>query len=185
MCYKLVQIYACDHSKAICTTPCPHALALSNTRNSTELPSILRSNPTAFSIVPSSRRNAAVDPLPSLADVPLMPEVTSLPGRSLQPDVSPLLDVPPRPAFRIMTDGSPATPFPAVPTSSHLDAAPLGHTVEAQSEQLVVQPAYCSYYFPHYLMRSLRPCRQCYLQPEWEGLRRVWVEKYRIDHHMG
>jgi hypothetical protein len=26
MCNKLLQLYACDHSKTICTTPCPHAI---------------------------------------------------------------------------------------------------------------------------------------------------------------
>lgn len=184
MCYKLIQTYACDHTKVICTTPCPHALAPSSARKSVDLASILRSNSTVSSIAPSSRRGAvAADPLPSSADVSPMPGVTSLPGKSLQPDLSPLHDEFPRPAFRIKIDNPPAAPFSAAPTSSHVHAAPADHAAEAQPEQLV-QPVYCSYYFPHYLVQSRRPCRECYLQPEWEGVRRRWVESYRIDHPM-
>jgi hypothetical protein len=167
MCRRLLQTYACDHSKVVCTTPCPFAQA------------------SAMPLVaPSSCKSEAAGPLSSSAEVSPMPGATSLPGRPVQQDVSPLLDESPQPAFRIKTDKpAAAAPFAAVPTSSHLDAALSDHAGEAQPEQ-PVQPRYCQSFFLHYLPQSRRPCRLCYSQPEWEDVRRRWVERYRSEHPM-
>ena len=33
-------------------------------------------------------------------------------------------------------------------------------------------------------MTSQYPCRECYGNAEWEGLRKRWVEVYRVGHPM-
>lgn len=33
-------------------------------------------------------------------------------------------------------------------------------------------------------MASQYPCRECYGNAEWEGLRKKWVEVYRVGHPM-
>jgi hypothetical protein len=171
MCRRLLQTYACDHSKVVCTTPCPFAQA-------SAAPSV------APSVAPSFRKSEAAEPLSSSAEVSPMPGETSLPGRPVQQDVSPMLDEFPPPAFRIKIDNlTAAAPFAAIPTSSHLDAALLDHAGEAQPEQ-PVQPRYCQSFFLHYLPQSRRPCRLCYSQSEWEDVRRRWVERYRSEHPM-
>jgi hypothetical protein len=189
MCHKLVQTYACSHSKEICTTPCPHALALSSTRTPAGLSSISRSNSVVSSIAPSSRRDAAEDsPVPSMLDVSPLPGVSQQPGLFAQParsphaKVSPLTGVSPRLAFRLKIDNRPATGLPGMSTSSRLDAA-LSDNTEAQPVQST-QPVYCAYYFPHHLMQSRYPCRECYMRPEWEDMRRAWMENYQLGHPM-
>lgn len=191
MCHKLVQTYACNHSKDICTTPCPHALALSNPRPQTAPTSIARSNSTVSSIAPSSYKAAAGDsPAPSMKDVSPLPAVSQRPEVHSQPKVSPLLRIFPRPAFRFKVDNAPAPPVS--PGSSYLETAlsdnteEIPHAQSAPSAQPAqpVQPVYCAYYFPRYLTQSRYPCRECYMRPEWEDMRKAWVENYQLGHPM-
>jgi hypothetical protein len=184
MCHKLVQTYACSRSEDICTTPCPHALALSSARVTAESTFISRSNSTVSSIAHSSRQHATNSPASSLLEMSPLPRVTTQPGVSSQRGVSPkakasLLAVSLQPAYRFRLHNPPATPLSLVSTS-HLDAALFDHAAGTQP----VQSVYCPYFFPRHLMPSRYPCRECYMQPEWEGMRRAWVENYQLGHPM-
>ncbi|KAF7671638.1 hypothetical protein GT037_010160 [Alternaria burnsii] len=57
MCHKLLQAYACDHKRIVCTTPCPHAIAtgrqISNDLCKT-VPELSRSSSAVSSMTPSA-----------------------------------------------------------------------------------------------------------------------------------
>lgn len=106
---------------------------------------------------------------------------------SSQREVSPktkasLLAVSRQPAFRFKLDNPPATPLSPV-SASHLDAVLFNRAAEIEPVQ-PVKSEYCPYFFPRHLMPSRYPCRECYMQPEWEGMRRAWVENYQLGHPM-
>jgi hypothetical protein len=71
MCHKLLQVYACDHNNTVCSTPCPHAIAIGRRIPSDHgnAPDLSRSSSVVSSMTPRSsstppRRNDVQD-LPS------------------------------------------------------------------------------------------------------------------------
>lgn len=71
MCHKLLQVYACGQNKAICTTPCPHAIATGRRipGDRGNAPGVLRSSSVVSSMASSSpvlpARRTDVQDLPS------------------------------------------------------------------------------------------------------------------------
>jgi hypothetical protein len=45
-----------------------------------------------------------------------------------------------------------------------------------------LEPRFCTYYIPRYLIASKYPCIECYGNEEWNGLRAKWMESYRLGH---
>jgi hypothetical protein len=89
MCHRLLQVYACNHSKTICTTPCPHALntgRIVSLTTTTNTATISRSNSTVSSITPS-RQLAPSSPTFRLV-TPSQPSPPSYPRPSSFPDTS-------------------------------------------------------------------------------------------------
>lgn len=79
--------------------------------------------------------------------------------------------------------------FPLQPDSAALPSAAQQHppaqpslTYFTASSAPPPSPRFCEYYFPQYLVKSQYPCRECYGNAEWEGLRKKWVEVYRVGH---
>ncbi|KAH7068857.1 hypothetical protein BKA63DRAFT_392877, partial [Paraphoma chrysanthemicola] len=173
MCNKLLQIYACNHSKVVCTTPCPHALD-TGTRvpisSSTGLP---RSS-TVPSIVPPVREDEietsctqrqSHSPMPS-------PLRHSTSARGSPPPAfrfvapSPTHTVPP-PGYPGHLPTSPISPISqrstwsgtsqtsASPTSPGLPVLPASATLP--DEDFDIEPNLCEYYFPRYLAQSNQP----------------------------
>lgn len=172
MCNKLFQTHACGHSKSICTTPCPHALR--SAQRPTHIDTVqekhlLRSNSTVSSITSAAHEHSAAN---------FSYPQTHSPLRSIAPSAptSPTH----APAFRFIA------PRSASPTSSDL---PVSLSFQSQGDRagspLSVEdpePSLCAYYIPKYLFTSRYPCIDCYSKPEWEGMRKTWMENYRLGH---
>ena len=168
MCNKLLQNYACGHSKSICTTPCPHALRF--VQRPTYVSAVqekvhLQSNLTVSSITTTSHEHSATNFSCTQTHSPLR---SSAPAGSAH-----------APAFRFTAPGS------ASPASS---VSPVSHSFLSQGDRvdqpLVAdpEPRLCTYYIPRYLFTSKYPCIDCYIKPEWEGMRKTWMENYRLGH---
>ena len=82
---------------------------------------------------------------------------------------------------------SPALPSPAQPPPTHQPPPvqpPPTPTNSTNSSSPPPSSPFCDYFFPHSLVTSQYPCRECYGNAEWEGLRKRWVEVYRVGHPM-
>lgn len=85
---------------------------------------------------------------------------------------------------------SPTSPVsPILPSSnhtSHLSAAPSRFPSPSPSALVnQLEPKFCAYFIPRCLFTSKYPCLECCGKPEWEGLRRAWMEDYRLGHPLG
>jgi hypothetical protein len=175
MCNKLIQTYACGHSKSICTTPCTHALK-STAKLTTSMTAVTRSNSTISAIVPVSRspsRNFS-RPHPSNKS-PL--RVTNIPSAPSSPTHVP--------AFRFIAPSTPSPTSPVSPVSPSFtsSAAPSRFPSPSPSTMEVnVEPTFCNYYIPRHLVTSKYPCLECYGKVEWEELSARWMENYRLGH---
>ncbi|KAF1846595.1 uncharacterized protein K460DRAFT_406793 [Cucurbitaria berberidis CBS 394.84] len=190
MCYKLLQLYACGHSKTICTTPCPHAI--DTARQATHLngeqdtADLSRSSSVVSSIAPSVKRSD-LHGLPSQRGS----QALHSPG---QP--SPLhMCLPTQPAFRFVPPSehplqwplpeypqrSPASPTTRSPPLTFPKDSSVSSHLPGDEEQ-AVEPNYCPYHFPRYLVPSRRPCLECYVRPERGELPKAWKKKYKETH---
>lgn len=113
--------------------------------------------------VPTQQYSSAL-PSPALPS-PALPS-SALPSPALP---SPALPSPAQPSPT--QQPPPAQPSPTPTTST-------GSPTPPPSSQ------FCEYFFPQYLVASQYPCRECYGNAEWEGLRKKWVEVYRVGHPM-
>ncbi|KAF1927857.1 uncharacterized protein M421DRAFT_5536 [Didymella exigua CBS 183.55] len=182
MCNKLLQTYACGHSKSICTTPCLHALE-STQATASLTPStatVIRLNSTVSSINPDSRLPSRNFSRPHLSSrSPL--RVTNIPSATLSPTHVP--------AFRFIPPSTPSPTSPVSPLSpSFASSAPPSRlpspspSPSSVAREQEVEPTFCSYFIPRYLMTSKYPCIECYRKGEWEALRARWMENYRLGH---
>lgn len=154
MCFKLLQVYACIHTKAICKTPCPHAL---DTGRKVPLDNAFSND--------LSRSNSAVSSLaPSTSH-------GSQSSRFHSPPASPL-------------SPTSARPSPLGPPAGYPGHSPTSLSPSLPNEKFTIEPNYCPYHFPRYLPQSHRPCIECYTKPEWADLATRWMKQYRQDHPM-
>lgn len=191
MCNKLLQTYACGHSKSICTTPCAHALKPVNPPSDPTpeavAHAIARSNPTLSASAPEPSspvtRTATSTPAPSRLRI-----TNDGPTHAHR-------DAPPVPAFRLVppstpessppvSPASPLSPGPSVVDMPARYSAPCPWPALSVMVQLP-RPVFCKYYIPRYLTTSRYPCIECYGRPEWEALRARWMESYRLGHPLG
>ncbi|CAO2654904.1 Nn.00g116370.m01.CDS01 [Neocucurbitaria sp. VM-36] len=200
MCHKLIQLYACGHSKTICRTPCPHAIdtarQVTHLNGNHDSVNLSRSSSVISSIAPSMRRSDLHDlpsqlrsqaqhspgqPLPlrmrSLSRQPA--QTPPLAFHFVPPSQNPLLSAPP--GYAQPSPTSPTAPSPTSTFSRNSNTSPsVNHFPE--NEEHVGEPDYCSYHFPRYLPQSRRPCLQCYVQPEWEDMPKAWMRMYKETH---
>ncbi|KAH7089050.1 hypothetical protein FB567DRAFT_323586 [Paraphoma chrysanthemicola] len=198
MCNKLLQIYACNHSKVVCTTPCPDALD-TGTRvpinsstghpRSSSVPSIvppIQEDEVEYSAtqrqsrspMPSPLRHstsARASPPPAFRFVAPSPKHTNPPPG--YPGHSPTSPISQRSTWSGTSQTSTSPTSPNLPTSTTSATLP--------DEDFDIEPNFCEYYFPRYLAQSNQPCLECYMSPEWENLAREWVKKYRLEHFVG
>ncbi|XPS76748.1 hypothetical protein M3J09_008795 [Ascochyta lentis] len=181
MCNKLLQTYACGHSKSICTTPCTHALASSQpsqlevNRNEP----ISRSNSTVSSLAPATRENSTTNF--SRLQVHSPRHATAAPASTRPVDI---------PAFRFVAPDTPSPTSPVSPVSptftsrhSNPSAAPSRFPSPAPSAAATEPEAtFCDYYIPRYSFTSKYPCIECYMKSEWQGLRSAWMDNYQLGH---
>ena len=172
MCNKLLQTYACGHSKSICTTPCPHALR--SIQRPTHIDAVQEkvipwSNSTLSSITPVAHEHSATNYSCPQAHSPLRSIAPSAPTSPTH-----------GPAICFVAPGSTS------PTSS---VSPMSPSFQSRGDRTgpppsVVdpEPRLCAYYIPKYLFTSKYPCIDCYSKPEWEGMRKTWMENYRLGH---
>lgn len=179
MCNRLLQTYACGHSKSICTTPCGHALKSTQAATSSNPPTVVRSKPTVSSTVQVSHlpsRNFS-RPDPSNHS-PL--RVTNISSATSSPThVS---------AFRIVPPSTPSpsssvSPVsPSFASSSPSSRFPTPSPSCSKAKELEVEPSFCSYYIPRHLTKGTYPCIECFGKSEWEELRTRWMDNYRLGH---
>ncbi|KAF2129538.1 hypothetical protein P153DRAFT_431474 [Dothidotthia symphoricarpi CBS 119687] len=186
MCNELIQVYACGHSKDICTTPCPHA------QDTASPATISRSNSVVSSIAPSAKQNVGtnspaqrsplrtVNPSAATPNEPRAPAFRfNIPSQhALSPTFSTTntnMNSQHTLPSRYSTSSSPSTSGPTSPTAfSNQPPSPVTPV-----------PNFCPYVFPpRFLPRSRFPCLGCYMQPEWEGMRSAWMDNYRHGHPM-
>lgn len=176
MCHKLISVYACNHSKTICTTPCPYALDTGRKipRQKSNDQDLSRSDSTVSSLAPSIRLDDHPAQLRSLA-----------PQRTRQQSTQ-IASVP---AFRFI---------PPAPSPSHISGPSPGYTPHSPGpehsfhtsssaallpdEQFDIDPNFCDYHFPHNLPTSRLPCKECYISPAWQHLAPLYMKSYREQH---
>lgn len=167
MCNKLLQLYACNHSKTICTTPCPHAL---ETGRQVPLVSgihaLVRSDSTVSSLAPSNRHDYQPTQLRSH-----LAQTATPPAFRFVPPGQPSPSGPPPPGYR---GHSPTSATPTLTTSPSFPRLP--------GEECTIEPNFCPYHFPRYLPKSQHPCKECYMLPEWQDLWMRWMKWYRQEH---
>ncbi|KAF2248629.1 hypothetical protein BU26DRAFT_302584 [Trematosphaeria pertusa] len=175
MCHKLFQIHACGHTKEVCTTPCPHALATAYYASTTPADpfSDAASSPTTprYPSAPSSASPTAGEfgPLPQLV-AKARSAVNSLPSQCDR-DQPPTAD-PTSPHSVISNHPS---PLRSNPTTSLVLPNSAGGEPELTAN-------FCPYYFSRYLTPSKTPCLKCYMRPDWTNTRQRWMTWYRIEH---
>ncbi|KAF1362747.1 hypothetical protein EJ07DRAFT_152986 [Lizonia empirigonia] len=136
MCNKLLQTYACGHSKSICTTPCVHALRSTQSAHLAvqQDSTITRSNSTVSSLAPATQENSALNfsrpqlskHSPLSANAPTVPtSPTQVPAfRFVAPDTTSLSppESPVSPAFTNASYASaPSSRFPSPSPSPTMD----------------------------------------------------------------
>ncbi|EAT78687.1 hypothetical protein SNOG_14062 [Parastagonospora nodorum SN15] len=161
MCHKLISVYACNHSKIICTTPCPYAfdtggriprrkcndqdLSCSDSTVSSLAPSIrLEEHPAQLRSPPASRPGL---PLPTPQQISQQStKIASAPAFRFIPRA-------PSPSHV----GSPSPGYtPHSPESEHsLQTSPSAALLP--DEQFDIDPNFCDYHFPHNLPTSKLP----------------------------
>lgn len=181
MCKKLIQIYACSHTKTICTTACPHAIETGRQVQIDSDNGLTRSDSTVSTLVTSSiHRGSAHSHSPTTTRL-------NIESRCLPQSI-----LPNQPASPPKHPGSNTT-LPANSTTS-LDPAPLlntfpslAHTLSHPSpaKDAEIEPNFCPYYFPHNLPQSNHPCIECFVSPEWRDRVERWMKWYRNDHLLG
>lgn len=200
MCNKLFQIYACNHSKLVCTTPCPHALDTGPRVPINSATGDSRSNSTISSISPSFRESAVNDLAPQRQSRSPMSSSLRLstPARRSPPPAFRFVALPPAPAdpppsYQGRSITSPISPRSTWSGTSQAAVSPTTPNLPVPTtsparpdEEFDIEPAFCEYYFPRYLAQSKQPCLECYMMmPEWESLRRKWVKNYQLEHFVG
>ncbi|KAF3035204.1 hypothetical protein E8E12_002443 [Didymella heteroderae] len=180
MCNKLLQTYACGHSRSVCTTPCTHALK--PTANSTTSIALLtRQSPTVSSIVPVSRSPSSGFPHPQPnKHSPL--RVVNISAPSSPTNVSALRFIPPATPSTI----SPVTAASPFLSNHSLASAPPScfpsPPPSTAAADVSPEPNFCSYYIPRYLVTSRYPCLECYEKEEWKELRVRRMGNCRLGH---
>lgn len=179
MCNKLLQTYACGHSKGICTTPCDFALKPTQAAESlgTAIANVVRSNSIVSSVRPVSRspsRNFS-RPHPNNHS-PLRVVNASAPTSPNHV-----------PAFRFIEASAPSPTSSVSPVSpSFANSRPPSRFPSPSSSTAAVdvnpEPTFCSYYIPRYLITSKYPCLECYGKEEWQELRARWMKNYQLGH---
>ncbi|KAH5394304.1 hypothetical protein HBI47_241710 [Parastagonospora nodorum] len=188
MCHKLISVYACNHSKIICTTPCPYALdtggriprrkcndqdlSCSDSTVSSLAPSIrLEEHPAQLRSPPASRPGL---PLPTPQQISQQStKIASAPSFRFIPRA-------PSPSHI----GSPSPGYtPHSPESEHsLQTSPSAALLP--DEQFDIDPNFCDYHFPHNLPTSKLPCKECYMFPAWQHLAPLYMKYYCEQHPM-
>lgn len=168
MCRKLIQIYACGHTKTICTTACPHAIETGRqvpqvdnnmglTRSISTV-STLVASPILRGQTPAHSRSPTA-PRPSI-DSQRLPQalLPNQPRSSLErPSHG---STSPTPSYTKST-----SPAPTLTTSPSI-AFITGH-FNSEEIAIEIEPNFCPYYFPHNLPASHHPCTECFVLPEW------------------
>ena len=155
MCQILLQVYGCGHTKPVCNTPCPRALAIS-----TSNPFLDPSSPHT----PNTPRTP-ISPVYQAPDTPT-PTRTCPQPLTAGPVPSPV---------------SPQHPhtFQAAQFSQTQYRANKFNNFSEDREEGELTPSYCMSPHPKYLRPSKYPCLACYMQPQWTGYRSRWVGEYR------
>jgi hypothetical protein len=185
MCHKLIQTYACNHTKIVCMAACPHALETGRRIPRTDSNSgVSLSNSTVSSMTPSPRRDSQPRQLrEQAASSHLLEPLPEYRITSPSPPPPPT----PSPSNADHDQTSPTSPpsswsnsFLSPPTSPTRSVTPPSPTLRADDIDIV--PNYCPYHFPRYTPQSNHPCIDCYMLPEWEYLSKRWMRWYRFDH---
>ncbi|KAF2796710.1 hypothetical protein K505DRAFT_372989 [Melanomma pulvis-pyrius CBS 109.77] len=158
MCQILLQVYGCGHTKPICTTPCPHALATTYR------------NPFLDTNTNSNTPSTPATPITPVSPIYMAPDTPARPQHEYA-----------GPALRPMSpeDVHSAALSPAGPMTMSTPHSPTASTYDSDPT-----PNFCGPPHQHakYLRPSKYPCLTCYMQPQWAGYRQRWVGEYRAMH---
>ncbi|KAH6614258.1 hypothetical protein C7974DRAFT_444257 [Boeremia exigua] len=185
MCNKLLQTYACGHSKSICTTPCTHALRFAPSSTSQDDSTITptRANSTASSPSPAAPQSPTHSERPGYANSPLRaaqePVERVFSTRALALRFKPFSTGPASPTAVSLVSASPTLP---TSRSTGIGTAAAPPHLPPRSAAQDPEPLFCSYYIPRNIATSRFPCVECYGREEWEELRESWMESYGLGH---
>ncbi|KAF2645404.1 hypothetical protein P280DRAFT_513314 [Massarina eburnea CBS 473.64] len=205
MCHKLMQQYHCGHTKEVCTTPCPHALATAaanlvsspvamqpqtqqpqqqqqNPPYPVSTPNSPSSTPRSLSIArtDSGNTNGAGAGGSFTAYFP-NPNKDRTSQLSLQRPGSGLHSPSPTPSTTsVMTTHSHSQSQSPPPYASISILSPISPGAEGPEVDTVVR--YCSYFFARNLPQSVRPCLNCFMKEDYEKYRTSWMKGYQTGH---